>query len=257
MEFVDTHAHIYSHKFDDDPGVFSRSFEAGVQRIYMPNVDAASIDRMLKVESEYPGKCFAMMGIHPCSVDAGFEHELRVAEDWFSRRDFVAVGEIGIDLYWDKTYFEQQQEAFKIQCQWAMERKLPVVIHCRESMEETIGLVESLENEHLTGVFHCFTGSVEQARRILDLGFFLGIGGVSTFKNSGLDSVLAAVGIERVVLETDAPYLAPVPHRGKRNEPSYIPLIAARVAEVTGESPEGVAQLTTRNANSLFRYQPS
>ncbi len=254
MEFVDTHAHVYSRKFENTGEILASAFSAGVARIYMPNVDAESIERMLQIENSYPNQCFSMMGLHPCSVNHTFERELALVEEWLGKRDFVAIGEIGIDLYWDKSFIEQQKEAFKVQCGWAKERNLPVAIHCRESMDLTIELVEALKDEHLTGIFHCFTGNVEQAKRIIDLGFFLGIGGVSTFKNGGLAEVLPAIGLDRLVLETDAPYLAPVPHRGKRNEPAYIPLIAQRVAELTGELTETVARVTTYNADFLFHY---
>lgn len=257
MQFVDTHAHIYSRKFADDAHqVVDQSFKSGVARIYMPNVDSESIEGMLALEDAFPNQCFAMMGVHPCSIRADFEAELRIAEEWLGKRKFVAIGEIGTDLYWDKTLIEHQKEAFVIQCGWARQYGLPVVIHCRESMDLTIELVEAIADSQLTGVFHCFTGNADQARRIVELGFFLGIGGVSTFKNGGLDTVLPAIGAERLVLETDSPYLAPVPHRGKRNEPTYIPIIAQRVSELTGITLEDVAEATTRNANQLFSYRP-
>jgi TatD DNase family protein len=255
MQFVDTHAHIYSRKFSEDVHeMVARSFESGVERIYMPNIDSESIDSMLALEDAYPGRCFSMMGVHPCSIKEGFESELKIAEEWLRKRKFAAIGEIGTDLYWDKALIDYQKEAFTIQCQWAKEYGLPIVIHCRESIDLTIDLVESLKDEQLNGVFHCFTGSANQAKRILELGFFLGIGGVSTFKNGGLDAVLPQLGANGLVLETDSPYLAPVPHRGKRNEPSYIPIIAQRVSELTGLSLAEVAETTTRNADQLFSY---
>lgn len=257
MEFVDTHAHIYSHKFDDDrEAMLERAFAEGLSRIYMPNVDSKSAEAMLALEDTYPDRCFSMMGVHPCSIDDGFWQELKTAEDYLSKRKFVAIGEIGTDLYWDKTFIDQQKEALAVQCGWAKDHGLPIVLHCRESIDLTIDLIESLKDERLTGVFHCFTGNTDQAKRIVELGFFLGIGGVSTFKNGGLDNVLPGLGLDRLVLETDAPYLAPVPYRGKRNEPSYVPLVAQRVAEITGEPVETVASITTRNANQLFSYQP-
>ena len=170
--------------------------------------------------------CFPMMGLHPCSVKKDFERELYIVEDWLSKRRFSAVGEIGTDLYWDKTFFEQQKEAFMIQVSWAKKYGLPIVIHCRESIDETIELVEQMQDGNLRGIFHCFSGTAEQAKRITKLGFYLGIGGVVTFKNGGLDKVIPEIDLEHMVLETDSPYLAPVPHRGKRNEPCYIPLVA-------------------------------
>lgn len=251
--YVDTHAHIYSEDFAQDrPDMLARCREQRVNTILMPNVDHASIDGMLELESRTGGHCIAMMGLHPCSVKKDFERELYIVEDWLSKRRFAAVGEIGTDLYWDKTFWEQQQEAFTIQIRWAMKYHLPIVIHSRESIDQTIDLVEALRDETLTGVFHCFSGSADQARRITSLGFYLGIGGVATFKNGGLDKVLPDVSLEHLVLETDSPYLAPVPHRGKRNEPSYIPIIAQRVADLKNVPVKDVQSATTSNARKLF-----
>ncbi|MBL3655631.1 TatD family hydrolase [Fulvivirga sediminis] len=252
-EFVDSHAHIYSDKFKNDfADVMERAFEEKVNKIYMPNIDHTSIDAMLEMENKYPENCFAMMGLHPCSVDHKFEKELYIIEEWLGKRKFCAVGEIGTDLYWDKAYWEQQQEAFKIQVEWAKKYETPIVIHCRESIDETIKLVEELKDERLTGVFHCFAGSLEQAKRITDLGFYLGIGGVATFKNGGMDKTLPDMSLDNLLLETDCPYLAPVPHRGERNEPSFIPLIAQRVADLMVCDIEKVAEVTTANAKKLF-----
>jgi TatD DNase family protein len=194
-----------------------------------------------------------MMGLHPCSVKKDFERELYLVEEWLSKRKFVAVGEIGTDLYWDKTFYDQQKEAFTIQVNWAKKFGLPVVIHSRESLDETIALVEHLQDGRLTGIFHCFSGSVEQAEKIIKLNFLVGIGGVSTFKNGGLDILLPDVSLDRIVLETDSPYLAPVPHRGKRNEPSYIPLIAGKVAEIKKITLEELQLQTTENAERIFQ----
>lgn len=250
--WIDTHAHIYSEEFDADRReVLTACRERGVAKIFMPNIDHTSIDAMLEVESRFEN-CYAMMGLHPCSVKKDFEKELYQVEQWLTKRKFVAVGEIGTDLYWDKTFWEEQQEAFTIQVNWAKQYELPIVIHCRESLDETIALVSKLKNENLTGIFHCFSGSVEQARQITELGFLLGIGGVSTFKNGGLDKVLPSIGLEHLVLETDSPYLAPVPHRGKRNEPSYIPMIGEKVASFFAVSTEEVQMITTKNAEKLF-----
>lgn len=252
-QWIDTHAHIYAKEFDNDRAdMLQRCTENNVNKIFMPNVDHASIDSMLELESRSPN-CFAMMGLHPCSVKKDFERELYIVEEWLSRKKFAAVGEIGTDLYWDKTFWDQQKEAFTIQINWAKKFKLPVVIHCRESLNETIELVDDLQDGKLTGVFHCFSGSSEQAEKIAKLNFYVGIGGVATFKNGGLDTVLKNVAIEKMVLETDSPYLAPVPHRGKRNEPSYIPIIAAKVAEVKNVSPEELQLNTTQNALNLFK----
>jgi TatD DNase family protein len=252
--FIDTHAHIYLDEFEADRiDMLQRAEQHAVSRIYMPNVDHTSIDAMMELEGRASGNCVAMMGLHPCYVKKDFERELYLVEDWLSKRKFAAVGEIGTDLYWDKTFWEQQKEAFKIQVKWAKQYKLPVVIHCRESIDETIAMAEALKDEDLHGVFHCFSGDLEQARKIIALGFYLGIGGVSTFKNGGLDKVLPDIGLEWLVLETDSPYLAPVPYRGKRNEPSYIPLIARKVAELKNCLIEEVQTATTQNALKLFQ----
>jgi TatD DNase family protein len=252
--YIDSHAHIYAKEFNDDRAeVLRRCEEQGVKKIFMPNVDHTSIDGMMELESRLPGMCFATMGLHPCSVDKDFQRELYIVEDWLSKRKFSAIGEMGTDLYWDKTFWEQQKEAFRIQVEWAKRYKLPVIIHCRETIDETISLVEELQDGKLTGVFHCFTGSAEQAERIIQLNFYLGIGGVATFKKGGLDTVLPDVSIEKIVLETDSPYLAPVPHRGKRNEPSYIPLIAQRIADIKKIDLEPVQRQTTLNALRLFQ----
>ncbi|NJM25906.1 MAG: TatD family hydrolase [Bacteroidia bacterium] len=252
MTWIDTHAHIYTKEFADDrPAMLQRCVAAGVEKIFMPNIDVESIDTMLEAEATSP-MCIPMMGLHPCSVNAQFEKDLYVIESWLLKRPFAAVGEIGTDLYWDKTYWAQQQEAFRIQVGWAKALKLPVVIHCRESLDETISLVEALHDGALTGVFHCFGGSTEQARRITDMGFMLGIGGVATFKKAGLDQLLPHIEMKHIVLETDSPYLAPVPHRGKRNEPAYIPLIAERVASIKQVPLEQISRETTANAVRLF-----
>ncbi len=252
--YTDTHAHIYLEEFDADRSdMLARARDAGVNRIMMPNIDHTSIDRMLELELKSDEMCFPMMGLHPCSVKKDFEKELYQMENWLSKRKFSAIGEMGTDLYWDKTFWEQQQEAFKIQVSWAKLHNLPIVIHSRDSLDQTIELVEQLKDENLTGVFHCFTGTAEQAKRIFNLGFFIGIGGVATFKNGGMDNVLPSVDIEKIVLETDSPYLAPVPFRGKRNEPAYISIIAAKVAELKNISLEEVQLLTSQNAAKLFK----
>lgn len=255
MNYIDTHAHIYSAKFDSDrEEVVQRAVENGVGKIFMPNIDVGSIDAMFEAELRYPGVCIPMMGLHPCDVNKDFEKQLYVMEAWLDKRPFAAVGEIGLDLYWDKTFFEHQQEALKIQIDWAKRKGLPVVLHCRESIDETIEIVKSTKDDRLTGIFHCFTGDLEQAKQIIDMGFLLGIGGVATFKNGGLDKVIPEIGLEHLVLETDAPYLAPVPHRGKRNSPEYIPLIAYRISELAGKSLETVAETTNRNALGIFKH---
>lgn len=251
--YIDTHAHIYAKEFDADLiDVINRCQDERVDKIYMPNVDHTSIDRMLEVELRWPDQCIPMMGLHPTSVKKDFQRELYIVEDWLSKRQFTAVGEIGTDLYWDKTFWGQQQEALEIQLTWAKQYNLPVVLHCRESINETIEIIARHQDGNLKGIFHCFTGDVDQASRIIKLGFKLGIGGVATFKKGGLDTVLPEVGLEHLVLETDSPYLAPVPHRGKRNEPGYIPLIAQRVADIIQKPLAEVQTITTKNALALF-----
>lgn len=251
--WTDTHAHIYAEEFDTDRAdMLERCREQNVLKIFMPNVDHTTIDKMLDLESRWK-ECHAMMGLHPCSVKKGFERELYIVEEWLSKRKFCAIGEMGTDLYWDKTFWDQQCEAFTVQVGWAKKFDLPLVIHCRESLDETIALVDKLQDGNLTGIFHCFGGTAAQAERISKLNFFVGIGGVSTFKKTGLDTVLDEVSIDRIVLETDSPYLSPVPHRGKRNEPAYIPLIAKKVAEIKKIPLDELQKTTTANALKIFK----
>jgi TatD DNase family protein len=207
---------------------------------------------MMEVEHRHPTQCFSMMGLHPCSVKKDFESELYKVEEWLAKRRFAAVGEMGTDLYWDKTFWEQQQEAFKIQVGWAKKYKLPIVIHCRESIDQTIELLEPLLDGKLTGIFHCFSGNLEQAKKIISMGFYLGIGGVVTFKNGGLDKIIPDIDLEKLVLETDSPYLSPTPYRGKRNSPLHIPHIANKIAEIKNIPLEDIKLITTRNALTLF-----
>ena len=251
---IDTHAHIYLEEFKKDiDEVIARSHELGVDRIYLPNIDRTSIEDMLALEAKYPDKCVSMMGLHPCSVKKGFEKELYLVEEWLGKRSFVGVGEIGTDLYWDRTYWKEQQEALNVQLDFARQYGIPAILHCRDSMDETIRLVEEKKDDRLSGIFHCFSGSVLQAKKIIDLGFYLGIGGVSTFKNAGMDQIIPQLPLEKLVLETDSPYLSPVPHRGKRNEPVYIEFIAKRIAELQGVGMEQVKEVTTSNALKIFK----
>jgi len=253
--WVDTHTHLYLEQFGDDrEEVVDRALAAGVGAMYLPNVDSRTIGGMLDLEGQFPGSVFAMMGLHPCSVKEDFRDELKTVESWLSRRDFCAIGEIGIDLYWDKTHIEEQKEAFLTQVSWAKDLGKPVVIHCRESMDLVIELLRPLKDGRLRGIFHCFTGTMEQARAVIDLGFMLGIGGVLTFKNSGLDKVAGSVPLEYLVLETDSPYLAPVPYRGKRNESAYIPLIGAMLSDVAGAPIGEVEKITSDNAKTVFGH---
>ncbi|KOO14006.1 hydrolase TatD [Vibrio xuii] len=251
---IDTHAHIYASEFDADrDDVVQRALAQGIDKILLPNIDLESIEPMLKTEAAYPEVCRSMMGLHPCYVDGNVKQTLDVVHSWFDKHNFIAVGEIGIDLYWDKTYKAEQEMAFITQLNWAKEMKLPVVIHTRDSIEETLALLRQEQDGSLSGVFHCFGGSVEEAKAINDLGFHLGLGGVSTFKNGGMDKVIPHLDMNYVILETDCPYLAPVPHRGKRNEPAYTSLIAQRVAELREISLADVDSLTTANALQLFK----
>ncbi|MGI9527108.1 MAG: TatD family hydrolase [Weeksellaceae bacterium] len=251
---IDTHNHIYSEKFDEDRNeVIERAIAQGVREFYLPAIDSTYTDRMMKVENEYPEVMHLMMGLHPTSVSDNYQEELAHVKAWLDQRDFAAVGEIGIDLYWDKTYLKQQQEAFLTQIEWAKSKGLPIVIHSRDSFEETFEVLEQEKSDDLYGIFHCFTGSLEDAKRAIDLGFMLGIGGVVTFKNGKIDKFLNEISLDNIVLETDAPYLAPVPYRGKRNEPSYIPLVVEKLVDIYQTTPEEIAKRTTQNAKQIFK----
>jgi len=253
ISWTDTHAHIYAEEFDADrDDMLKKSEEAGVEKIFMPNIDHTSIDAMMEVERKNSQRCMSMMGLHPCSVKKDFEKELYLVEDWLNKRKFAAVGEMGTDLYWDKTFWPQQQEAFKVQAGLAKKHKLPLVIHSRESIDETIALLQPFTDGDFTGIFHCFSGTTEQAKKIIEMNFYLGIGGVATFKNGGLDKVLSDIDLNRIVLETDSPYLAPVPHRGKRNEPAYIPIIAQKICEIKKITLEQLSAATNDNASKIF-----
>ncbi len=253
MLLVDTHAHLYLPQFDEDQDdMMQRAFDKGIKQIFLPNIDSSSIEAMLAFEAKYPDHCYAMMGLHPCSVKENYKEELAIVKEWLDRRSFCAVGEIGMDLYWDKTFIEEQKEAFKIQIAWAKEKNIPFVIHSREATEEILTILETINDPELRGIFHCFGGTVEQAERIIALGFYLGIGGVLTFKKAGLDKVLESVSLEHIVLETDSPYLAPTPFRGKRNESAYMHHVATKLASVKMKSIAEVAEITSRNAFEVF-----
>lgn len=254
---IDSHAHIYAKEFDDDRDeVVQRALDLGINKILLPNIDLESIEPMLATQAAYPTVCHSMMGLHPCYVNDNIQQDLAVIRGWFEKHNFIAVGEIGIDLYWDKTHQSEQEYAFQAQLQWAKELHLPVVIHTRDSIDQTLEILTKEQDGNLTGVFHCFGGSVEQAQAINALGFHLGIGGVSTFKNGGMDKVIPHLNLNYVILETDSPYLAPTPHRGKRNEPSFMPLVAQRIADLRDISIEDVTQLTDRNTHVLFNLEP-
>ena len=253
IQLIDTHTHLYVEQFNADRDeVLQRAMEAGVEHFYLPNIDVQSIEGLIELEKRYPASCHAMMGLHPCSVKENYKEELAVIKDWLYKRQFCAVGEIGMDLYWDKTFKKEQEEAFNLQSEWAMDLGLPIVIHSRDATTEIIELIRAINDPRLKGIFHCFGGSVEEAEAIIDLGFYLGIGGVVTFKKAGLDKTLESIDIEHLVLETDSPYLAPTPYRGKRNESSYLTLIAEKVASIKGVSIGKVAEVTSNNARLIF-----
>lgn len=250
---IDTHCHLYSTEFGDEINmVIQRAEAAGVTSFYLPAIDSNTHDAMIGLEEEYPGKCFAMMGLHPCSVKDDFEKELEIINGWLGRRKFAAIGETGLDFYWDKTFVPQQYIALEAQIKLALEYDLPLVLHTRNAMQETIDVIKKYAGTGLRGIFHCFGGTLEEARQIIATGFYMGIGGVVTYKNGGLNAVLPHIGVEQIVLETDAPYLSPVPFRGKRNESSYLTYINAAIAAMTGMDREEVAAIATRNAENLF-----
>lgn len=253
MKLIDTHTHLYSKQFSGDvDAAIQRAEKEGVEKFYLPAIDSESLEAMLALEARYPGKCIAMMGLHPCSVKADHAEEMQLVERELARRKWVAVGEIGLDFYWDRTFEKEQYAAFHQQIEWALHYEIPIVIHCREAMPETIGVVREHQKGNLRGIFHCFTGSYESARQITDLGFYLGIGGVLTYKNAGLGDAIREIPLEHLVLETDSPYLAPAPFRGKRNESGYLRYVLEKLAEVKGLSPEEVARITTLNAEKIF-----
>jgi TatD DNase family protein len=255
MQFIDTHSHLYSSQFDENrTQAINDAISAGVATILLPNISSEYTKGMLELCDEFPENCFPMMGLHPCDVNEdNIETELLHVEQELAKEKYIAVGEIGLDLYWDKTKLEIQKKAFIHQIELAKKYKLPIAIHVRDSFAEAIEIIEKLNDESLKGVFHCFTGSVEDAQRVINLGsFYLGIGGVLTFKNSGLDKTIEAIEFQHLILETDAPYLAPTPFRGKRNESKYIINIAEKLAEVQQISIEKVAEITTKNAKKLF-----
>ena len=256
MHFIDTHTHLFSDSFNEDrTDVVTRAINAGVQTLLLPNIDLESIEPMHDLVAQFPNQCYPMMGLHPGSVDGDWENALEMIKGHlFSERKYCAVGEIGMDLYWDKTFVNEQREVFQQQVQWAKKLKLPIVIHAREAFDEIFEVLDVLNDDSLSGVFHCFTGTLEQAHRALDYGQFkLGIGGVLTYKKSGLDEVLSQLPLDCMILETDSPYLPPVPHRGKRNESAYLLHVAERLAEVKNVTLKQVEEITSQNARSLFQ----
>ncbi|MEJ5993037.1 TatD family hydrolase [Pedobacter sp. Du54] len=253
MILTDTHTHLYYETDAQKQGqLMERCFVNSVERLFLPNVDVKSIEMIDNLVNRYPENCYAMSGLHPCDVKEDYITQLAAIYKSIADRKIYAIGEIGIDLYWDKTTLQIQQDAFKQQIAWAKALALPIVIHCREAFEEVFEVLDSVKDEKLRGIFHCFTGNLEQAKRAIDLNFYLGIGGVITYKKAGLDLVLKEISIEHVVLETDSPYLAPVPFRGKPNESSYLVHIAQKVADIYGISVEDVAEVTTENSRKVF-----
>jgi TatD DNase family protein len=253
MRLIDTHTHLYSKEFEKDfELVLQRARNAGVARFYLPGIDSEVIDDMLKLEALYPGEFFPMMGLHPCSVKENYLGELKIIEKYLAQRKFVAVGEIGLDFYWDTTFKEEQYDAFNKQMELALLYNSPIVIHTRNAMQETIEAVKPFAARGLKGIFHCFGDSNETAKQIIELGFYLGIGGVLTYKNANIGEALRDIPMQHIVLETDAPYLAPVPFRGKRNESSYLTFIAEKLAEIKNISVEEIAEITSTNAEKIF-----
>lgn len=254
MILTDTHTHLYSKEFDNDrTEAIRNAIDHHIKRFFIPAIDSAHTSSMYELEAAFPDNIFLMMGLHPTSVRENFEEELRHVEEQFSKRDFYAVGETGIDLYWDKSFLTQQQEAFRYQIQLAKRKKLPVVIHCRDAFDEIFDVLETEKDDELFGIFHCFTGDHEQAKTAMSYNMKLGIGGVVTFKNGGIDKFLEKIPVENIVLETDSPYLAPAPYRGKRNESAYIEIIAQKIADIYGLSLQEVAEITTQTSRNVFK----
>jgi len=254
MNIIDTHTHLYLKQFNEDIDlVIKRSKEIGVNKFILPAIDSSHFESMHNLKNKYPKEIYLMSGLHPTDVKENFRDELNFVESTLKTYDYVAIGEIGIDLYWDKSFLKQQQDAFKFQIRLAIKHDLPIVIHCREAFNEIFKILDKENCDKLRGVFHCFTGTLEEAQRAIALGFVLGIGGVVTFKNGGIDKFLHKIDLKNIVLETDSPYLAPVPFRGKRNESSYIIYVLEKLSEIYGISKEKIAKITTKNAEKVFR----
>jgi TatD DNase family protein len=253
MRLIDTHAHVYLEEFTNDIGdIITRATEKGASQIVMPAIDSTTHTAMLSMEEHYPGICISMMGLHPCSVKEDYEGELGVILEHLAKRKFAAVGEIGLDFYWDVSFKDQQYDAFHRQVEWALQYDIPIAIHSRNATEECLGVVQQHQKGKLKGVFHCFSGTLEQAKKIIGAGLYLGIGGVLTYKNAGLDIVIKEIGLEHIILETDAPYLSPFPLRGKRNESSYLSYTLQKLADIKETGIEAIAAITTQNAEKLF-----
>lgn len=250
---TDTHTHLYSSQFkEDQKEMIQRAKDAGVSRFFIPAIDSSYTESMLKLEEEYPLDVFLMMGLHPTSVNENYKDELAHVKKWIDKKDFYAIGEIGIDLYWDRSFLTQQQDAFRIQIKWAKEKNLPIIIHCRDAFDEIFEILEAEKGEDLRGIFHCFTGTKEQALQAISYNMKLGIGGVVTFKNGKIDAFLNEIDIQHLVLETDAPYLAPTPYRGKRNESAYITNVVDKLVDIYQLSFKEISEITTQNAKAVF-----
>lgn len=254
MTFIDTHTHLFSEKFNvDRTEIIQKAIDAGVDKLFLPNVDVSTIEGMNALEVQFPGKCFSMLGLHPCHVDKDYEQSLEIISNELNRRTYAGIGETGLDYYWDTTFKSQQQKSLHQHAEWAKKYEIPIILHTRESFDDSLSIMQEHNAEKLTGVFHCFSGTVEEAEKVAALeGFFIGIGGVVTFKKSHLPEVIANIPLELIVLETDSPYLAPSPNRGKRNESSFLPLIAQKIAEIRGISLDEVAKITSQNAEKLY-----
>ncbi|WP_438972187.1 TatD family hydrolase [Polaribacter sp.] len=250
---TDTHTHLYSAEFDEDrAAMIQRAKDAGVSRFFIPAIDSTYTNRMLTLEKENPNDVFLMMGLHPTSVKENYLEELAHVKEWIDKKSFCAIGEIGIDLYWDSTFIKQQQEAFRTQIKWAKEKKIPIVIHCRDAFNEVFEVLESEKENTLRGIFHCFTGTLAQAKQAISYNMKLGIGGVATFKNGKIDKFLNEIDLTHIVLETDAPYLAPKPFRGKRNESAYITNVIDKLVDIYQVSYQEIAAITTQNSKDVF-----
>ena len=250
---TDTHTHLYSNQFNEDQKeMILRAKKAGVSRFFIPAIDSSYTESMLKLEEDYPLDVYLMMGLHPTSVNENYVKELAHVKEWIDKKDFYAIGEIGIDLYWDKSFLIEQQEAFRTQIKWAKEKKLPIAIHCREAFDEVFEILEAEKGDDLRGIFHCFTGTKKQAAQAISYNMKLGIGGVVTFKNGKIDTFLNEIDIQHIVLETDAPYLAPTPNRGKRNESAFITHVIDKLVDIYKLSFKEISEITTQNSKDIF-----
>ena len=255
MKLIDTHTHLYVEAFDEDrEEIIQKAIKMGIERFYLPSIDSSYTSRMLDLESKYPDHIRLMIGLHPTHVKDNYKDELHHVDQCLNKYDFSAVGEIGIDLYWDKSFLKNQQEAFDLQISWAKEKKLPVVIHCRDAFDEVFEVLQGHRCNNLSGIFHCFSGTKEQAEMVIDMKLKLGIGGIVTFKNGKIDKFLDQISIDHIVLETDAPYLAPTPFRGKRNQSEYLVYILKKLTEIYQKSEKEIAAITTKNALSVFKF---